>query len=261
MTKKITIITPIVILISILSVYIILESSDADFKNLTMASNPSKYDGLTVQGIDVVGNKLLTEEEVLRDIGLKVGDTFLSSRVNNSIRNMFSGYKYERAAIDVEQIDSKNIKLKIIVSEQPIVSSIYFNGNKKINNASLTQDIEEYIKVGGTYSPQRLNEAANIIISNYQSKGYLKVYLSPNVKENEEDLWKTFQCHPWKAKRRTQFNFPVAVELLWSSKCCQYFSLIIIRCEGCAHIGFDKDCLPHCPSSQGPQRLGTLPSC
>ncbi len=157
------------------------------FEGLERSTNPFKYDGFTIENIEVIGNNILTDKQVISDFGVSVGSRFDSRTINSAIVKMFSNSKYERAAIDIEPVGTNSVILKIIVSEQPVISAIYFNGNKKITSTSLKGDIESYLVVGGTYSAQSLNDAANSIISNYQNKGYLKVYVSPVVTEDKEN--------------------------------------------------------------------------
>ncbi len=185
--KKFAIIVPIVIVLYISSIYLLLQSSEVNFDGLVQAANVGQYQGLSIQEIEIIGNNDLTEEDVLKDIGLKIGDKFDSDIINKAITKMFSNSKYERVAIDVEKIEGNNLILKVIIAEQPTIKSIYFNGNKKLNAGILEDTIEPYLKEGGTYAPQNLNDAANAIISNYQSKGYLKVYVSPKVKEDKKN--------------------------------------------------------------------------
>ena len=42
------------------------------------------------------------------------------------------------------------------------------------------------MKIGDPYIPQKLNDAVNAIITNYQDKGYLKAYVEPKVIENKD---------------------------------------------------------------------------
>ncbi len=174
------------IVLSIFLYSINLAFAQPAFEGLSQSTNPFKYDGFTIESIEVIGNNVLTEQQVISDFGVSAGSKFDSRVVNNAIINMFANSKYERAAIDIEQTGAAALKLKIIISEQPVVSAIYFNGNKKITSGTLKTDIEPYLTVGGTYSPQKLNDAANSIISNYQDKGYLKVYVSPKVSEEKD---------------------------------------------------------------------------
>lgn len=177
----------IAIVLSIFLYNINLSFAQPAFEGLQQSTNPFKYDGFRITSIEVIGNNILTKDQVIKDFGVSTGSTFNSRTINNAIIEMFSNSKYERAAIDIEQTSENTITLKIIISEQPIISSIYFNGNKKISSGSLKSEIEPYLTVGGTYSAQNLNDAANSIISNYQSKGYLKVYVSPKVKEDKDN--------------------------------------------------------------------------
>ncbi len=185
--KNTIVVVPIIIVLSIFLYNINLSFAQPAFEGLQQSTNPFKYDGFNIEAIEVIGNKILTDQRVIRDFGVSVGSKFDSRAINSAIIDMFSNSQYERAAIDIEQTGTNSVILKIIISEQPIVSSIYFSGNKKIGSGTLKTEIEPYLTVGGTYSAQNLNDAANSIISNYQSKGYLKVYVSPKVKEDNEN--------------------------------------------------------------------------
>lgn len=180
-TKYLYIIFPLVIFITALIVF----ASEADFLALKEDANPSIYEGKIIKKINVIGAPAMNPEEVLDYFNVKEGEKFDSGKINTAIKKMFQNDVFERVAVDIDQ-EGADLILNLVVSLKPLVERIYFLGNKRIASDSLRETIKPHLKENSPYSPQKLTEAVNAVISNYQSKGYLKIYVSPKIIENRE---------------------------------------------------------------------------
>ena len=157
---------------------------ESDFNNLQNARNIAVYEGLTIKRIDVTGEVRLTKEQIINNFPIKVNSKFNRNDINEAIKKLFDTQLFNRVAIDANR-ENDGVILNIIVAERFIIKDIDYNGNKRLSRTALNDAIKSIMKAGDPYIPQKLNEAVNAIITNYQDKGYLKAYVEPKVMEND----------------------------------------------------------------------------
>ena len=174
------------IFFSIFSISItFLIGAESDFDNLKKASNIAVYEGLEIKSINVVGETRLTKDQIKNNFPIKVGQKFNRVEINNAVKSLFGTQSFDRVAIDVQR-EENGVALNIVVAERFIIKDIEYVGNKRLTKTSLNDTIKSVLKPGDPYIPQKLNDAVNYIITNYQDKGYLKAYVEPKVIENKD---------------------------------------------------------------------------
>lgn len=163
----------------------IIFAAEEDFENLSRAKNVAIYEGKEIKRVFVTGNIRITEEQIKNNFNIKEGKRFSRTEINEAIKNLFNTQSFDKVAIDIQEEDN-GVSLNIVVAERFIIKDIEYTGNKRLTKTSLNDTIKPLMKVGDPYIPQKLNEAVNAIITNYQDKGYLKAYVKPKVTENKE---------------------------------------------------------------------------
>ena len=175
----------IIFITILLTAFLFLRAAESDFDNLQTSQNIAVYEGLTIKDIIVTGEVRLTEEQIKNNFPIKKGSKFARAEINNAIKSLFNTESFDRVAIDVTREDD-GIILNIVVAERFIIKDIIYNGNKRLSRTALNDAIKPIMRVGDPYIPQKLNDAVNAIITNYQDKGYLKAYVDPKVTEDKE---------------------------------------------------------------------------
>ncbi|WP_295159474.1 outer membrane protein assembly factor BamA [uncultured Brachyspira sp.] len=173
----------IILFSSIILAAALLIAAESDFKNLQTAKNIAVYEGLIINRIDVAGETRLTKEQIINNFPIKTGSKFSRIEINEAIKKLFDTQLFDRVSVDANR-DEKGVVLNIIVAERFIIKDIQYVGNKRLSRTALNDAIKPIMKLGDPYMPQKLNEAVNAIITNYQDKGYLKAYVEPKVTEN-----------------------------------------------------------------------------
>ena len=175
-------------LIILLSIFVLsitfLVGAESDFENLKKATNVAIYEGLEIKDINVVGETRLTKDQIKNNFPIKAGQKFNRTEINNAVKSLFGTQSFDRVAIDVQR-EGNGVILNIVVAERFIVKDIEYIGNKRLTKTALNDTIKSVLKPGDPYIPQKLNDAVNYIITNYQDKGYLKAYVEPKVIENK----------------------------------------------------------------------------
>ena len=165
--------------------FTILIAAESDFENLQNARNIAVYEGLVIKSINVIGEAKLTKDQIKSSFPIKVGSKFQRVQINEAIKKLFETQLFDKVAIDANREDD-GVSLNIIVAERYTIKNIEYIGNKRLSRTALNDAIKPIMKIGDPYIPQKLNDAVNAIITNYQDKGYLKAYVEPKVIENKD---------------------------------------------------------------------------
>lgn len=126
------------------------------------------------------GNSHIPNESVLYYLGLSTGGEYSQTEINQMVQKAYNTGYFKK--ISISHSDFKNI-IMIDVIEQPVISSVKFYGNKKIND----KDIEKFIKTksGLTLSDTRLKRDSELILKMYQQKGFFSAVVNPKIIEEE----------------------------------------------------------------------------
>lgn len=143
-----------------------------------------------VREIQFEGLVNTSPQEAQRYIDFKVGDVISEVTLNASIKKLFSLDRFQSASADVTEI-SNGLSVKFIVTENPYVRSVLFEGNNSVRRDDLIEKIpltdEAYFTIG------KVNRSIAAILAKYKEDGYidasarykLKVV---NVRKNIYDL-------------------------------------------------------------------------
>ena len=138
----------------------------------------------TIQGIQVTGNKRIETETVISNLPLKVGDSFDDLQLNQALKDLFAtGY-----FADV-QIRRAGGKLIIEVIENSLINRISFEGNSKLKDEKLTEEIQ--LRPREVLSRTKIQSAQQRILEIYRRMGRFDATVEPKVirlEENRIDL-------------------------------------------------------------------------
>ncbi len=129
--------------------------------------------------IRVTGNIHSSEKLVKNVAAFRLGRELSGSDVQDAVKNLYAQGIFKDISVDIESVTA-GIVVNIIVSEYPILSSIAYQGNKKIKD----KDIEELLRLapGGYISDHLAIQAKKKIESEYMSKGYFLAVATPDIK-------------------------------------------------------------------------------
>lgn len=140
-----------------------------------------------VEMVEVKGNQRLSDKVVVSYLPFKVGDDISPSDVNAGLKRL-----YQTGFFDDVSVDLKDGKLFIKLVERPIISSIAFDGNKKIDEDVLEKELQ--IKVRDIYVPTKVQADVDRLKMIYQRMGLFDAKIKADVKnktQNRVDI--TFQ--------------------------------------------------------------------
>ncbi|MBM3632703.1 MAG: outer membrane protein assembly factor BamA [Alphaproteobacteria bacterium] len=138
----------------------------------------------TIQGIQVTGNKRIESETVISNLPLKVGDSFDDIQLNQALKDLFAtGY-----FADVK-IHRQNNGLLVEVTENSLINRISFEGNSKLKEDKLTEEIQ--LRPREVLSRTKIQAAQQRILEIYRRMGRFDATVEPKVirlEENRVDL-------------------------------------------------------------------------
>lgn len=131
----------------------------------------------TVRRIEIKGNQRLSTSAVLSYLPIHVGQSFDTDRSAPVIQALYkSGY-----FSDVSLYRSGDT-LIVRVKEMPIISRIWFTGNKKIDDKKLKPVLKKLgLQIGDVYNAQKLAELKMGLIQAYKNIGRYDVTITSDI--------------------------------------------------------------------------------
>ena len=137
-----------------------------------------------IKNIKIQGNQRIESETVLSYLPLKVGDALDQSKLDQCLKELFAtGY-----FIDVK-VHQNGQTLVIEVEENPIINRVVFEGNNKLKDDIITQEVR--LRPREVLSRTRIQEAQQRILEIYRRMGRFGAKVDPKIiklPENRVDL-------------------------------------------------------------------------
>lgn len=151
-------------------------SGAASFGGFTQAQ-PS---GNVVREIVVEGNQRIEPETVRAYMVLKEGDEFDPSRIDSSLKSLFSTGLFADVSIG-----RRGDALVVRVVENPIINRIAFEGNKRIEDNVLEAEVQ--LRARQVYTRTKVQEDVSRILDVYRRSGRYAVTVEPKLIELEQN--------------------------------------------------------------------------
>lgn len=138
----------------------------------------------TVSSITVEGTQRIEPETVLSYMTIKQGDPIRATLINSSLKALFATGLFA----DVK-IDRKGDGLIVKVTENPIINRIAFEGNDKISDETLTNEVTLRPRI--VYTRTRVQNDVKRILDLYRRGGRFAATVEPKVirlEQNRVDL-------------------------------------------------------------------------
>lgn len=134
----------------------------------------------TVEEVEIIGNRRINRQAIAARIKTRPGEVFSQKDINADLRRLHEWGPFSSLEIDVEE--SRPGKLKVIfrVEEKPIINKIVFEGNRKLSDGKLEDEISS--EPGDVLSLAELEEDIGKMLLLYEDKGYLQTEIEYQVK-------------------------------------------------------------------------------
>jgi outer membrane protein insertion porin family len=135
----------------------------------SVRGHPDSSGELTVGKIDIVGNRSVTDSQVLATVRSRVGTVFSSEVADEDTKRIarLPGVEYSYYTTAVVE---NRVELTFVVVERNIVRAIIFTGNEQFKTAQLVKELD--FKLGDYLDPVMTRAGVTALADFYKSKGF-----------------------------------------------------------------------------------------
>ena len=140
--------------------------------------------GGTIRRIVVEGNQRIEPSTVESYLTVKRGDQFDAGRLDESLKNLFATGLFDDVALE-----RRGDVLVVKVVENPIINRIAFEGNRRLDDPTLTNEVQLRPRV--VYTRARVQNAVGRILELYRRNGRYAAKVEPKIiqlDQNRVDL-------------------------------------------------------------------------
>jgi outer membrane protein insertion porin family len=140
------------------------------------SARPAEAQSGAIRDIRVVGNRRVEPETVRTYLRFNVGDPYDAGKVDQSIRALFATGLFS----DV-RIDRDGAGVVITVIENPVVNQIAFEGNREVDKATLTNEVQ--LKPRSVFTRAKAQADVQRILDVYRRQGRFAASVEPKIIE------------------------------------------------------------------------------
>jgi len=147
---------------------------------VVFSASPAQAQSGTIREIKVQGNRRVEDETVRTYLRFNVGDPYDPARVDQSIKALFSTGLFS----DV-QIDRTPTGVLVTVVENPVVNQVAFEGNREVDKATLTAEVQ--LKPRSVFTRAKAQADVQRILDIYRRQGRYAATVEPKIIELENN--------------------------------------------------------------------------
>jgi outer membrane protein insertion porin family len=137
-----------------------------------------------IEGVQVEGNQRIEAATIRSYLTVGVSDRFDPAQLDQSLKNLFATGLFDDVVLRRE-----GDELVVAVVENPIINRIAFEGNERLDDETLTTEIQLRPRI--VYTRSRVQNAVNRILELYRRNGRFAATVEPKIiqlPENRVDL-------------------------------------------------------------------------
>ncbi len=143
------------------------------------------FAGRVVSAIEVKGLKRIEKDAIIQKLLTKPGQPLSVIQVREDIRSIFGMGFFDDIEVSGEPSDSEKVNLTVTVRERPVIASVEFDGNERINDSDLKEVVK--VKEWSILDTNKVKEDVALIQKHYEEKGFYLAKVSFEVKQVKAD--------------------------------------------------------------------------
>lgn len=136
-----------------------------------------------IRVIDVEGSQRIEPDTVRSYIDLRAGSTYTRAQLDEALRDLFETELFRDVEIHIDPVD--NSHLTIVVQENPVINRILLEGNRRLEDDDIRQEIRLAPRQIFTRSRVRADVAR--IIELYRRRGRFAAIIEPQMVELDQN--------------------------------------------------------------------------
>jgi len=133
-----------------------------------------------IRQIQVVGNQRVEPETIASYLEVRVGDPFDPVRLDSSLKNLFNTQLFA----DIEFQESQGA-LIVRVVENPIINRVVFEGNKRLDNDELLEEVR--VRPRNVFTRAKIRADVQRMLNLYRASGRFAAIIEPKVVQLEQN--------------------------------------------------------------------------
>jgi outer membrane protein insertion porin family len=142
------------------------------------SARPAEAQGGVIREIRVQGNRRVEPETVRTYLRFNIGDAYNPAKVDQSIKSLFGTGLFS----DV-RIDRTAAGVLVTVVENPVVNQVAFEGNREVDKATLTAEVQ--LKPRSVFTRAKAQADVQRILDIYRRQGRYAASVEPKIIELE----------------------------------------------------------------------------
>jgi outer membrane protein insertion porin family len=132
-----------------------------------------------IDSIAIDGTIRVEQEAVRRRIRVSPGDELSPRTLSNTIRSIYELGFFDDIRVEAEVSETGGLDLTFIVQEKPSIASVAFEGNEKVDDDDIIEEID--VVAGLILDEAQVRAAAREIEGLYREKGFYLVEVEPRI--------------------------------------------------------------------------------
>ncbi|MCX7356654.1 MAG: outer membrane protein assembly factor BamA [Alphaproteobacteria bacterium] len=150
-------------------------------QNQTTTTTPqAQPTGVAIRRVTVEGNQRIEPATIASYLQVGPGDTFDPERIDMSIKTLFATGLFS----DV-QIEQRGTDLVVVVSENPIINRVIFEGMRTLDEGDLEDEVQA--RPRSVFTPARAQADVQRILDVYRRNGRFAAQVTPQVRELDQN--------------------------------------------------------------------------
>ena len=149
-------------------------------QNQTTTTPQAPAAGVAIRRVTVEGNQRIEPATIASYLQVGPGDTFDPERIDMSIKTLFATGLFS----DV-QIEQRGTDLVVVVSENPIINRVIFEGMRTLDEEDLEDEVQA--RPRSVFTPARAQADVQRILDVYRRNGRFAAQVTPQVRELDQN--------------------------------------------------------------------------
>ncbi|MFA4986391.1 MAG: outer membrane protein assembly factor BamA [Candidatus Brocadiia bacterium] len=174
------------------------------------ASTSESLAGRKIITVEVKGKNVKSPQRIKMALKTREGSIYNPAIADEDVKRLFSENLVEDASVFVEEVEG-GVKLTFVVTEKRVISDILFMPEKGLYYTGTTLLDKILTKKGDFYSLALASQDEEIIVKQYQKKGYLKVRVTHVLEDAPDGVNLVYNIEPGPRYAISRILFPGAV--------------------------------------------------
>src|SRR5258706_8785226 len=145
--------------------------------------------GQRVERFEAVGNTSVASDTIRVYLGVNPGDPYDPAALQKNFLNLWQTGLFDDIRLETDTAPNGGVIVRAIVKERPRIGAVEYRGNKELNAAKITEQLEKDkidLHVGNTIEQTLVRRAAESIKKAYSEGGFEGVVVDTTMEDMSE---------------------------------------------------------------------------